>query len=38
MLGFAIYIRVRDYGITENRYFIIVLALWLFCECTLFFI
>lgn len=30
MLGFAIYIRVRDYGITENRYFIIVLALWLF--------
>ncbi len=26
---FSIYIRVREYGITENRYFIIVLAIWL---------
>lgn len=26
----AIWHRVRDYGITENRYFVLVLALWLF--------
>ncbi len=36
MLGFAIYIRVRDYGITENRYFIVVLALWLFVNALYF--
>lgn len=36
MLGFAIYIRVKDYGITENRYFIIVLALWLFANALYF--
>jgi len=29
LLFFAIGIRVREYGITENRYFIIVLATWL---------
>lgn len=38
MLGFAIYIRVRDYGITENRYFIIVLAIWLFGNALYFLI
>jgi hypothetical protein len=31
MLFLAIWRRVSEYGITENRYFIIVLALWLFC-------
>ncbi|MFN0187653.1 MAG: DUF4153 domain-containing protein [Bacteroidia bacterium] len=36
MLAFAIYIRVKDYGITENRYFIIVLALWLFVNALYF--
>jgi hypothetical protein len=36
MLAFAIYIRVKDYGITENRYFIIVLALWLFMNALYF--
>lgn len=29
LLGFAIFQRVLQYGITENRYFVIVLALWL---------
>ncbi|MBK7683167.1 MAG: DUF4153 domain-containing protein [Bacteroidetes bacterium] len=36
MLAFAIYIRVKDYGITENRYFIMVLALWLFVNAIYF--
>ncbi|MBK9637177.1 MAG: DUF4153 domain-containing protein [Bacteroidetes bacterium] len=36
MLTFAIYIRVKDYGITENRYFIVVLALWLFANALYF--
>lgn len=36
MLAFAIYIRVKDYGITENRYFIMVLALWLFVNALYF--
>ncbi len=29
LLFLSIYIRVKEYGITENRYFIIVLAIWL---------
>lgn len=29
LLSASIFIRVRDYGITENRYFIIALACWL---------
>lgn len=29
LLGLAIYERVSEYGITENRYFIILLTLWL---------
>lgn len=29
LLSASIFIRVRDYGITENRYFIIALAAWL---------
>lgn len=29
LLFIAIYVRVENYGITENRYFIIVLAFWL---------
>lgn len=29
LLAASIYIRVDEYGITENRYFIIVLAIWL---------
>ncbi|MNS64724.1 hypothetical protein D3C72_978620 [compost metagenome] len=36
LLGVAIYQRVRQYGITENRYFIIALALWLFSVATYF--
>lgn len=36
MLAFAIYIRVKDYGITENRYFIIALAVWLFGNAVYF--
>ncbi len=31
MLAFAIGKRVADYGITEKRYFVIVIAAWLFC-------
>jgi hypothetical protein len=29
LLGLAIYPRISDYGITENRYFLILLTLWL---------
>lgn len=29
LLALAIYVRIGDYGITENRYFIVVIALWL---------
>ncbi|MBL7922814.1 MAG: DUF4153 domain-containing protein [Bacteroidia bacterium] len=29
LLAFSIFIRVRAYGITENRYFVMVLAAWL---------
>ncbi len=36
LLGIAIFHRISDYGITENRYFIIVLALWLFGISTYF--
>jgi len=36
MLGFSIYIRVSQYGITENRYFIVVLALWLLVNAIYF--
>lgn len=30
LLAIAIYVRVKNYGITENRYFLIALAIWLF--------
>lgn len=30
MAGFAIYIRVNQYGFTENRYYIMLLNLWVF--------
>jgi len=30
LLAVAIYVRVDNYGITENRYFLIALAIWLF--------
>lgn len=30
MAGFAIYMRVNQYGFTENRYYIMVLNLWIF--------
>lgn len=36
MLFFAIGRRISDYGITENRYFIIVLAIWLTLVSTYF--
>lgn len=36
MLAFSIYIRVSQYGITENRYFIVVLALWLLVNALYF--
>ncbi len=36
MLFFAIGRRISDYGITENRYFIIVLAIWLAAVSTYF--
>jgi hypothetical protein len=29
MLGLAIWKRIHQYGVTENRYFLVVLALWL---------
>ncbi len=29
LLGLAVYKRVSQYGITENRYFILILAIWL---------
>lgn len=34
MLFGALYVRVSDYGITENRYFIFILGIWLFCAIT----
>lgn len=36
LLAVAIYIRVKNYGITENRYFLIVLAVWLFATVIYF--
>jgi hypothetical protein len=30
LLAVAIYVRIDNYGITENRYFLIALAVWLF--------
>jgi len=31
VLGIAIFKRVSDYGITEERYFVIILSVWLLC-------
>jgi len=36
MLCVSIFNRIAEYGITENRYFILVLALWLFFIATYF--
>src|ERR1035437_3259531 len=36
LLGLAIFKRVSQYGITENRYFILILALWLAGVATYF--
>jgi hypothetical protein len=36
LLAFAIGRRVKAYGVTENRYFVIVLALWLFVNALYF--
>jgi hypothetical protein len=36
LLAVAIYVRVDNYGITENRYFLIALALWLFVTIVYF--
>ncbi|MGB3948480.1 MAG: DUF4153 domain-containing protein, partial [Bacteroidia bacterium] len=36
LLCLAIYKRVSEYGITENRYFILVIAIWLTCIATYF--
>jgi len=30
MLGFALYLRIEEYGFTENRYFIALFGIWLF--------
>lgn len=36
LLFFSIYLRVKEYGVTENRYFIIVLAVWLLLNAVYF--
>lgn len=36
LLGFSIYHRVHEYGITPDRYFIVLLALWLACIAAYF--
>ncbi|WP_461491094.1 DUF4153 domain-containing protein, partial [Pontibacter sp. HJ8] len=36
LLMLAIWRRVSEYGITEERYFVLVLALWLFCTALYF--
>ncbi|UOR07506.1 DUF4153 domain-containing protein [Hymenobacter aerilatus] len=36
LLAVAIGTRIRDYGITEERYFVLVLAAWLFCMAVYF--
>ncbi|MES2140340.1 MAG: DUF4153 domain-containing protein [Bacteroidota bacterium] len=36
LLGLAVFKRISQYGITENRYFILVIALWLLIVATYF--
>jgi hypothetical protein len=36
LLCLAIYKRVSEYGITENRYFILIIAIWLTCIASYF--
>lgn len=36
LLGLAVFKRISQYGITENRYFILVIALWLLIIATYF--
>ncbi len=36
LLGFSIYHRIHEYGITADRYFVIVLAIWLACMSAYF--
>jgi len=36
LLCISIFNRIAEYGITENRYFILVLAIWLFCIASYF--
>jgi hypothetical protein len=36
LLGFAIWRRIKEYGITELRYFVILLAIWLLLVATYF--
>ncbi len=36
LLAVAIYVRVENYGITENRYFLIALTVWLFATIVYF--
>lgn len=36
LLGFAIWKRVSEYGITESRYFVLMLAAWLLCIAVYF--
>lgn len=36
LLGFSIYHRVHQYGITPDRYFIVLLAIWLACIAAYF--
>ena len=36
LLGLAVFKRISQYGITENRYFILLIALWLFIITTYF--
>ncbi|HXB13948.1 MAG TPA: DUF4153 domain-containing protein, partial [Bacteroidia bacterium] len=38
LLCISIFNRIAEYGITENRYFILVIAIWLFCIATYFLI
>jgi hypothetical protein len=36
LLCISIFNRIAEYGITENRYFILVIAIWLFCIASYF--
>ncbi|MFB6257273.1 MAG: DUF4153 domain-containing protein [Flavobacteriales bacterium] len=36
LLGVAIYLRIHQYGLTEERYFVVVLAVWLAAIATLY--